>query len=185
METFLNKNEIIINKIMPCFAMPDKIRFISLVNKDISAVFPYINAIIDNAIYNKEGHTIMFKREYKQLTLFANKITGSKIDDENDAEKILDWLVNLINDCWVRRNEIKPNFERRHQLNMLDILKLLPNKNCKKCGNPTCLALAAKIVQEEETVEKCVKLFEPEFSEKRKILNELLLSAGYKVSNLF
>ena len=29
----------------------------------------------------------------------------------------------------------------------LDIFKLLPKTNCKKCGSPTCMAFAMKVAQ--------------------------------------
>src|SRR5512142_1660701 len=37
----------------------------------------------------------------------------------------------------------------------LQIFKLLPNTNCKKCGQPTCLAFAMKLAAGKETLEKC------------------------------
>ncbi|WP_010260356.1 acetyl-CoA decarbonylase/synthase complex subunit gamma [Treponema primitia] len=37
----------------------------------------------------------------------------------------------------------------------LDIFKLLPKSNCKKCGNPTCMAFAMKVAQGSITIDKC------------------------------
>ena len=37
----------------------------------------------------------------------------------------------------------------------LQIFKLLPNTNCRKCGYPTCLAFAMKLAAGKETLEKC------------------------------
>ena len=37
----------------------------------------------------------------------------------------------------------------------LDIFKLLPKTNCKKCGNPTCMAFAMKVAQGGITIDKC------------------------------
>ena len=37
----------------------------------------------------------------------------------------------------------------------LDIFKLLPKTNCKKCGNPTCMAFAMKVAQGGVTIDKC------------------------------
>ena len=37
----------------------------------------------------------------------------------------------------------------------LQIFKLLPNTNCKKCGYPTCLAFAMKLAAGRESLEKC------------------------------
>ena len=37
----------------------------------------------------------------------------------------------------------------------LQIFKLLPNTNCKKCGYPTCLTFAMKLAAGKESLEKC------------------------------
>jgi acetyl-CoA decarbonylase/synthase complex subunit gamma len=37
----------------------------------------------------------------------------------------------------------------------LQIFKLLPNTNCRKCGYPTCLAFAMKLAAGRESLEKC------------------------------
>jgi acetyl-CoA decarbonylase/synthase complex subunit gamma len=37
----------------------------------------------------------------------------------------------------------------------LQIFKLLPNTNCKKCGYPTCLAFAMKLAAGKEALDKC------------------------------
>ena len=37
----------------------------------------------------------------------------------------------------------------------LQIFKLLPNTNCRKCGYPTCLAFAMKLAAGKESLEKC------------------------------
>ncbi len=42
----------------------------------------------------------------------------------------------------------------------LDIFKLSPKKNCKECGNPTCMAFCMKVAQGTATLDKC-----PYFSE--------------------
>jgi acetyl-CoA decarbonylase/synthase complex subunit gamma len=40
-------------------------------------------------------------------------------------------------------------------LKALDIFKLLPKTNCKKCGSPTCLAFAMKLAQKQAKLEDC------------------------------
>ncbi|OGV65856.1 MAG: acetyl-CoA decarbonylase/synthase complex subunit gamma [Lentisphaerae bacterium RIFOXYC12_FULL_60_16] len=40
-------------------------------------------------------------------------------------------------------------------LKALDIFKLLPKTNCKKCGCPTCLAFAMKLAQKQATLDQC------------------------------
>ena len=50
----------------------------------------------------------------------------------------------------------------------LDIFKLSPKKNCKECGNPTCMAFCMKVAQGAVSIDKC-----PYFSDEAKaMLNE-------------
>ena len=45
----------------------------------------------------------------------------------------------------------------------LQIFKLLPKNNCKKCGKPTCLAFAMSLAQKKASLEEC-----PDASEETK-----------------
>lgn len=49
-------------------------------------------------------------------------------------------------------------------LKALDIFKLLPKTNCKKCGCPTCLAFAMKLAQKQASLDQC-----PDVSEASKV----------------
>ena len=40
-------------------------------------------------------------------------------------------------------------------LSGLDIYKLLPKTNCKKCGSPTCLAFAMKLAMKKAVLDEC------------------------------
>ena len=40
-------------------------------------------------------------------------------------------------------------------LSGLDIYKLLPKTNCKKCGSPTCLAFAMKLAMKKASLDEC------------------------------
>jgi acetyl-CoA decarbonylase/synthase complex subunit gamma len=53
-------------------------------------------------------------------------------------------------------------------LSGVEIFKLLPRTNCKKCGFPTCLAFAMKLAQGQVEIEKCPDISE----ESKKILSE-------------
>jgi len=53
-------------------------------------------------------------------------------------------------------------------LSGVEIFKLLPKTNCKKCGHPTCLAFAMKLAQRQASLESC-----PDVSEEaKKVLGE-------------
>ena len=170
-----------ITRVLPCLADPEKIRVIAEISGEIHEVFPYLNATLKGCIYNHPALTLTIKKDGKLLTLHAHHITLAKLEDEKEAGEILEWLKNMINETYDERDRIEPNYSKGADLKALDIFKLLPGTNCKKCGEPACLAFAVRLVGEEIEITKCIPLFSGEYQEKRKVLSELLHAAGYKI----
>ncbi len=170
-----------ITRILPCIADPEKIRVIAEVSDEIHEVFPYLNAIIKGCIYNHPALTLTIRNEDKLITLHANHITMTLIEDEKEANEILEWLKDLINETYQRKDQIEPNYSEGDHLKPSDIQKLLPGTNCKECGFRSCLAFAFKLVDQKIDVDKCLPLFSDQFKEKRKVLLEILKNAGLKV----
>ena len=178
-------DEINITEIMPCLADPEKIRFIAYLEKDISEVFPYLNVVLKNAIYNHEGKTITLKKEGRLISLHSGKIAAGKIIDEKDARDVLDWLKKEINYCHENKDALTPSFERRQKLTALDIFKLLPGTNCRRCGDLTCLAFAVRLSAEDANIMSCQEIFAAPFADKKKMLLSLLAASGYIVPSAF
>ena len=170
-----------ITRTLPCLADPEKIRVIAEVSGEIHEVFPYLNGVLKGCIYNHPALTLTIKKDGKLFTLHAHHITLAKIEDEKEAEEILGWLRDLINETYEKRDQIGPNYSKGAELKALDIFKLLPGTNCKKCGELTCLAFAVKLVGQEIGIMKCPSLFTGEYEEKRNVLLDLIQSAGYEV----
>ena len=59
----------------------------------------------------------------------------------------------------------------------MEIYKLLPNINCKKCGESTCYYFALKLVASQRKLADCPPLFEPQYAEKLSALNEIIIEA--------
>jgi ArsR family metal-binding transcriptional regulator len=117
------------------------------------------------------------------FTLHAHHITLAKIEDQKEAEEILGWLRDLINESYEKRDQIEPNYSMTAELKALDIFRLLPGTNCRKCGELTCLAFAVKLVGRDTEITKCDPLFSEKYQGKRNVLLEILQAAGYEVSN--
>ena len=171
-----------ITRTLPCLADPEKIRVIAEISDEIHEAFPYLNATLKGCIYNHPALTLTIKKDGKLFTLHAHHITLAKIEDEKEAEEILDWLRGLINETYEKRDQIEPNYSKGENLRALDIFRLLPGTSCKKCGELTCLAFAVRLVGQEIEVAKCIPLFSETFREKRKVLVELLHAAGFNVT---
>ncbi len=173
-----------ITRTLPCLADPEKIRVIAEVSGEIYEAFPYLNATLKGCIYNHPALTLTIKKDGQLFTLHARHITLAKIEDENEAEEILRWLRDLINETYEKRDQIEPNYSKGAELKALDIFRLLPGTNCRKCDELTCLAFAVKLVGQEINIEKCIPLFSEEYQEKRNVLLELLHVAGYDVPSV-
>jgi ArsR family metal-binding transcriptional regulator len=171
-----------ITRVLPCLADPMKIRVIAEVSDEIHEALPYLNAILRGCIYNHPANTLTIRKDQILITLHALHITLAKIEDENEAEELLSWLKDLINETYEKRNQIEPNYSMAAELKALDLFKLLPGTNCKQCGEPTCLAFAVKLVGRDIEIRKCDPLFSEKYQEKQKVLLELLQAAGYEVS---
>lgn len=176
--------DIKIIKVLPCIADQSKIRFHAELEKNISELMPYLNRILEGAIYNHKGHTLTLKKD-GLITLHPKSIAAGQIKDIEKAKEICEWLKEKINYVYENKDKIEPLFERRQQLTVLEIYKLLPQKNCKKCGELTCIAFAVKILSEEKTVMLCPEIFLQEYSEKRHELFRILKSCGYSVPEVF
>lgn len=170
-----------ITRVLPCLADPEKIRVIAELSDEIPEVFPYLNAVLKGCIYNHPANTLTIKKDGKLLTLHARHIALAKVEDEKEAEAILRWLRDLINETYERRDRIEPNYSMAAELKALDIFKLLPGTNCRQCGEPSCLAFAVKVVGRDGEIRKCRPLFSERYEAKRAVLLEILEGAGYDV----
>jgi ArsR family metal-binding transcriptional regulator len=163
-----------ITHITDCIADSTKNRVVADLSDDVVAVFPYLNTVVPNIIYNPGANTVTIKRGGRLLTFYPHVAVMAKIDGEEDAEVQLKWFQELCNDTWLRRGEITPCYERRSQLGPLDVYQLLPRLNCRKCGEPTCMAFSFGLLFGEHALVDCPPLAEPEHAEGSLRLAELI-----------
>lgn len=156
--------------------LPESVELNALVQlqDDISSVFPYLNAEVRRCNYNHEAKLLDFMYQGHIITIepLHMKVTGLK--DENQAKQVIEYIMNLVNGTWDRRESIEPIFEYVRPATPLQLLALLPKTNCGKCEEPTCLAFALKVINEQKTLEGCTELNEPDMSEKAKRAESLL-----------
>ncbi|MFH1861981.1 MAG: (Fe-S)-binding protein [bacterium] len=166
---------------VPCLADPSKIRFTAEFDRDVSAAFPYLNSVLNQAIYNHAAKTLTIRKDTRLITLYPTRVEAAKINHQADAAQVVNWIVQLTNECYRKRATITPNFERRDRLTVLDVVRLLPGTNCKKCRQFTCLAFAAQLVVEKASVLDCRDLYMADHQPQRQELFALLRAAGYPV----
>jgi len=164
----------------PCH--PGEIETVTAVaelSDDISPAFPYLNAVLKGTIYDQTHQTLNFKLGGRGVTLHPHKVIVTRLENKEEAERVLERLKDLINRTYERRGEIEPSYKSRAKLSVLDIYKLLPKTNCRECGEPTCMAFATKLVNESVKIEQCRPLFAEEHQGNREKLLKLLDEAGY------
>jgi ArsR family metal-binding transcriptional regulator len=134
------------------------LRCVAYLDEDISDVLPYLNTTIKGHQYIKNPPSLTLKFEGKLITLYAREIAINIVTGEDEADNILKWLKNEINDTWERRKEIMPSFEVAKKPGILDILKQLPKSNCKECGHPTCMVFAVLVTEGDKKPDDCPHL---------------------------
>jgi ArsR family metal-binding transcriptional regulator len=122
---------------------------------DISQVLPYLNATLRGAVYLPDAHALTWKKGGHNITFHAFEIATSNVDDRDGAEAELTGLVDLVNRTWERRSEIKPDTQTHQRPTSMALFKLLPQTNCKQCGEPTCYTFALKLVASQVILADC------------------------------
>ena len=144
---------------------------------DISEVLPYLNATLRGALYLPEARALTWKKGGHNIAFHAYEIATSTAEDRDDAEKELKGLIGLVNRTWERRAEITPDIATRQRPTPMAIYKLLPNTNCKQCGEQTCFTFALKLAASQRKLADCPALIEPQYAEKRAALEEIVIEA--------
>jgi ArsR family metal-binding transcriptional regulator len=163
-----------ISKAKRSFCNPEWIAVAAELSDDISEVFPYLNAVVKNAVYTPEAPNLNFKLDAGFVSLMPREISVGQVACEEDAVKVLDYIKNLINDTWEKRTSITPVYERKEEIKAKDILDFLPKTNCRECGLPTCFAFAVALMKGQKRLKDCSALRKPEFAEDREALSRLL-----------
>ncbi len=144
---------------------------------DISEALPYLNSILRGAMYFPEARALTWKKGGHSVAFHAHEIATSKMEDRSAAEKELAGLIELVNRTWEDRAEITPDYSTRRRPAPLAVLKLLPQTNCKKCGEPSCFSFALKLVASQKGLEDCPLLAQPQHAEKLTALREIVIDA--------
>jgi ArsR family metal-binding transcriptional regulator len=131
---------------------------VAYLDENIEAVLPYLNARLGGDEYYHEPPAVTFRPQGKLITVHPRQIAVNALRDEEEADKILEWLKREINEAWEKRTEIEPSYESAPKPKLLEILKLLPKTNCRACGETTCMVFAARVAEGVKGPEDCPPL---------------------------
>jgi ArsR family metal-binding transcriptional regulator len=148
---------------------------IAHLDQDIAEALPYLNATLGGFEYLKDPPAVTFRIQGKILTVHPREIAVNALRDEEEADKILEWMKREINDAWENRDKITPSYAGVPKPKILEILKLLPKTNCRECGQPTCMVFATLAAQGVKDAEDCPAVTE----DKKRLLQTYLAHFGF------
>src|SRR5512136_1927827 len=153
----------------------ESVHCIAHLENDISEVLPYLNTALGGSTYTQDPPSVTFKVHGKLITVHSQKDAINALKDEEEADKILEWLKQEINDTWKRRDQIKPSFHEISKPQILEILKLLPRNNCRRCGQTTCMVFSLLVADGVKRTEDCPGLSDPNKTKLQKYLAQFPL----------
>ena len=158
----------------PCDPGAERYAAKARLTTDISEVMPYLNATLRGAIYHPAANALTWKKGGHNIAFHAYEIAASNVEDREGAERELKVLIDLVNHTWERHAEITPDTTTRQRPTPMAIYKLLPNTNCKQCGEPTCYSFALKLTASQRKLANCPLLSDPQYVEKLAALEEIV-----------
>lgn len=149
---------IVLTRTLPCLAEPGKIIVVGKPIRPLDDIIPYLATLPGIITYNPETHTLTFRRKPGFLTLYPDKVYITQVQDIEEGLELLNALKEAINATWEHRHSLKPVTEKKRAPRHLDIYALLPQTNCKQCGEATCLAFAVNLILQKRLLEECAPL---------------------------
>lgn len=173
MEPYLNT--ITLTQVTPCLAEPGKVIVTGQPSRSLDEVLPYLAALPNVIGFNPESLTLTFRRPFGFMTLYPNRVSITQVQDAEEGLALFATLVEAINATWENRQALKPIQTRKKPPGHLDLYALLPQTNCKQCGEATCLAFAVALITGGRTLDDCAPLqTESTYLERKSTLEALL-----------
>jgi len=164
---------------LPCLADPGKIIVIGETDAALDGVLPLLNAILPNVVsYHPFSGVMTLRRRPGLITLYPDKVMITQVADVEEGLALLGAVRDLLNQTWVRRDEIQPRPEGRLVPRPLDVYELLPRANCRACGEATCMAFAFGLLESRHRPEECPSLADQTFAAQRGALTDMLSDAA-------
>ena len=161
----------------PCEPGAERFAATARLRVDISGVLPYLNATLRGAIYHKQANALTWKKGGHNIAFHAYEISTSNVKDREGAEKEIGSMVDLVNRTWERRADVTPSYETRQRPSSMAVYKLLPQTNCKECGEATCWIFALKLATSQKKLTDCPSLFDRQYAVNLAALEDIVIEA--------
>jgi ArsR family metal-binding transcriptional regulator len=165
---------IALTRTLPCLAYPSRIIVIGKPSRLLDEVLPYLATLPGVIAYNPQAQTLTFRRQPGFLTLYSDRVYITQVSIVNEGLEVLKALADAINATWEHRSELVAITAARKAPRPLDIWALLPQTNCKQCGEQTCMAFACNLLLNRHELAECLPLHEDAaFSNRRAALEAM------------
>ena len=139
----------------PCEPGAERYSAVAHLRVSIADVLPYLNATLARASYLPSASALTWKRACHTVAFHADRVAVSNVADREEAVDELERMIDLVNRTWDQRSEITPNYEAQKRPSPMDVYRLLPQTNCRDCGEATCMGFAFGLIQGKRTLEEC------------------------------
>lgn len=160
---------------LPCLADPGKIIVVGVPNRSLEEVIPYLAALPGVIAYNPDTLNLTIRRRPGFLTLSPEKVFITQVQNAEEGLELLAALKDAINATWDQRHELRPIRIAQQAPKHLDIYAMLPQTNCKQCGENTCMAFAVNLILHKRLLEECIPLQRDEAFGDRRVTLEALI----------
>ena len=123
--------------------------------KDISFLFPYINAVAKEAELYDKPNLIRFVYDKVHCVLYPKQCLATPLNDREHGKEFRDRIIEFLNGILEKKNEIIPKYKIFQKVPVTHIIKLLPTTNCGECGFSTCMAFASMLSKQQAQPAKC------------------------------
>lgn len=162
----------------PCIPSAEWVNAVVEFEDDLSDLLPYINAELGPGIFNRNGPFLRLNHGGRAIVFYPHRICINKLKDEAEAEAVFQSIREQVRSIAQRRDEIEPSYRTLGEVTALQVYKVLPRTNCRKCGFATCFAFAAALAQGEADIEQCAPLWGDEYVQQRGELQRMLGLSG-------
>jgi ArsR family metal-binding transcriptional regulator len=149
---------IVLTRTLPCLAEPGKIIVIGKPAQPLDEVLPYLATLPNVIAYQPEAQALTLRRRPGFITLYSDRVYITQVTDVSEGLELLAALTEAMNATWEHRQELVAVTERRRAPRPLDVYGLLPQTNCRQCGELTCMAFAIGLLQHTRTLTECAPL---------------------------
>lgn len=144
-------------------------------NRSLADVLPYLATLPGVIGFNPEAGVLTFRRQPGFITLYRDRVYITQVKDVEEGLELLEALRDAINTTWEHRSEMSPVHTRQRAARPLDIYNLLPQSNCKQCGEATCMAFAFALLMHKRVLTECQPLSNDSVLDERRAALEALI----------